>query len=59
MTSLLAGHSLAEKYKDHGLKGEFVDYRECHIETDWLLIYKLTRSEIYFVRTGTHADLFG
>lgn len=59
MSSLIEEHKLAEKYKDHDLRGEFTDYRECHIESDWLLIYKLHLSEIYFARTGTHSDLFG
>lgn len=59
IASLVGGRSLPAKYKDHPLKGEFIDYRECHIEPDWLLIYKLRPSEIFFVRTGTHSDLFG
>ncbi len=59
MTLLVEGHVLAEKHKDHPLAGNFADYRECHIEPDWLLIYKLNPSKIYFVRTGTHSDLFG
>jgi len=59
MTLLTEDRPLPEKYKEHALKGEFEGYRECHIESDWLLIYKLDPSEIYFVRTGTHSDLFG
>lgn len=59
IASLVGGRPLPVKYKDHSLKGEFIDYRECHIEPDWLLIYKLRPSEISFVRTGTHSDLFG
>ena len=59
MEILVEGQLLPEKYKDHQLRGEFEDYRECHIEPDWLLIYKSNSSEIYFTRTGTHADLFG
>ena len=58
MTLLIEERSLAERYKDHFLEGSFSDYRECHIEPDWLLIYKLYSSEILFVRTGTHSDLF-
>lgn len=34
-------------------------YKECHIESDWLLIYKQTDDELRLDRTGTHADLFG
>ena len=46
------------KNRNHKLKGEFNDYCECHIEPDWLLMYKKTKTEIIFVRTGTHSDLF-
>ena len=59
MALIVEEHALAEKHKDHPLSGSFSDYRECHMEPDWLLIYKLTSSSVYFVRTGTHADLFG
>ena len=44
--------------KDHKLIGNYKGRRECHIEPDWLLIYKTTGSEIIFERMGTHSDLF-
>lgn len=47
------------KNKDHKLSGDYSGYRECHIEPDWLLIYKQTDTELKLDRTGTHADLFG
>lgn len=47
------------KSKDHNLSGNYSGYRECHIEPDWLLIYKQTDDELRLDRTGTHADLFG
>ncbi len=50
---------LPEKYRDHNLIGNYAGYRECHIEPDWLLIYKQTDDELQLARTGTHADLFG
>ena len=59
LAALVGGHLLPAKYQDHSLRGPFTGYRECHIEPDWLLIYKTSESEIRFVRTGTHADLFG
>lgn len=40
------------------LSGSYVGRRECHIEPDWLLIYKIVEKEIIFERTGTHSDLF-
>jgi mRNA interferase YafQ len=46
------------KMKDHLLKGNFKDRRECHLEPDGLLIYRLDENRIIFERTGTHADLF-
>ena len=49
---------LPPKNKDHKLKGNYRGFRECHIEPDWLLIYKTTKSELILVRTGTHSDLF-
>ncbi|MBR1753418.1 type II toxin-antitoxin system YafQ family toxin [bacterium] len=51
---------LPEKYKDHALIGNYKGYRECHIEPDWLLIYKIENDILTLVlsRTGTHGDLF-
>jgi mRNA interferase YafQ len=49
---------LPPRYKDHPLSGDWKPHRECHIAPDWLLIYKLDRSDLYLVRTGTHSDLF-
>lgn len=46
------------KNRNHKLKGNYIGYWECHIELDWLLIYKLTKKELILIRTGTHADLF-
>ena len=56
--TLIGGEQLSEKFNDHKLEGEYVKYRECHVEPDWLLIYKLDGENIYFARTGTHSDLF-
>jgi mRNA interferase YafQ len=46
------------KNRNHKLSGEFRDSWECHIEPNWLLIYRKTATEIIFVRTGSHSDLF-
>jgi mRNA interferase YafQ len=56
--SLVAADKLASKYRDHQLKGLLKDCRECHIEPDWLLIYRIEGSELCLVRTGSHSDLF-
>ena len=51
---------LPAKYKDHPLKGNFVNCRECHITPDWLLIYEKTEDKLYLylTRTETHSDLY-
>ena len=55
---LIAGKPLNQKNRDHILIGKYLGRRECHIEPDWLLIYKLHDTVITFERTGTHSDLF-
>jgi mRNA interferase YafQ len=61
MQKLINEEGLQPKHRDHTLTGDFKDRRECHIEPDWLLIYKINRKErvIIFERTGSHADIFG
>ena len=49
---------LGPEWLDHPLKGDWSDHRECHIGGDFLLIYRVERDRIAFVRAGTHADLF-
>jgi mRNA interferase YafQ len=44
--------------RDHRLMGDWKGWRECHIQPDWLLIYRTTDTEVLLARTGTHADLF-
>lgn len=46
------------RYRNHKLIGNFKDRWECHIEPDWLLIYKLSTDELVLERTGSHSDLF-
>ena len=58
MMALVKEDPLPAKNHDHPLQGDYKNYRECHIEPDWLLIYKIESGSIYFVRTGTHSDLF-
>ena len=55
---LINEEQLPQSCKDHRLIGNFKGRRECYIEPDWLLIYKITESIIIFERTGSHADLF-
>ncbi|MDR0432585.1 MAG: type II toxin-antitoxin system YafQ family toxin [Bifidobacteriaceae bacterium] len=58
---LLGGAKLPPELKDHSLGGGYSGHRECHIEPDWLLIYRVSDDEsmLTAVRTGSHSDLFG
>jgi len=56
--ALLAGEAPDAIHRDHQLVGDYTGRRECHIESDWLLIYKMEKTRIIFERMGTHADLF-
>jgi len=55
---LAQGDPLPPRYRDHKLKGVFQDRRECHIEPDLLLIYKVEDDRIVMERLGSHAELF-
>ena len=46
------------KFRDHPLIGNYKSRRECHIEPNWLLIYKKKMGALILERTGTHSDLF-
>lgn len=58
---LAMGETLPDKYRDHALTGNWVGHRECHIQPDWLLIYRIEKSVLVLElsATGTHSDLFG
>ena len=56
--NLVNENPLDTKQRDHNLIGSYKGRRECHIEPNWLLIYKITGREKIFERTGTHSDLF-
>lgn len=56
------GERLLPKYHDHALSDsrKYKDCRECHIEPDWLLVYRIDHGELILVlvETGSHSDLF-
>ena len=58
ITHLSEGKPLADKHRDHPLGGNWGGFRECHLQSDWLLIYTLTPDTLTLVRTGTHSELF-
>lgn len=55
---LMNGEPIPETFKDHPLVGNWNGYRELHLETDFLFVYRLTESELFGQRLGTHSDLF-
>ena len=55
---ILKGEKLEQRHRDHPLVGVYGDCRECHVEPDWLLIYRMTDTVVILIRTGAHADLF-
>ena len=61
LDSLANERPLSKSANDHQLSGNMSDFRECHIEPDWLLVYRLENNELILIatETGTHSDLFG
>lgn len=61
VNSISKGKTLDEKYKDHKLVGNFNNYRECHIGSDFLLVYKIEKDKLILIlyRAGTHSEIFG
>lgn len=60
VTALARQEKLDDKYRDHNLTGDYRGFRECHIEPDWLLVYRVNDQalELFLFRTGSHSDLF-
>ena len=61
VSHLANGEALDSKFRDHPLTGSWASHRECHIQPDWLLIYRITENVLVLTlaRTGSHSDLFG
>lgn len=58
LRSLISEEELDPIHREHKLTGNWLGRRDCHIESDWLLIYKMEDDRIIFERTGSHSDLF-
>ncbi|MFO7682193.1 MAG: type II toxin-antitoxin system YafQ family toxin [Chloroflexota bacterium] len=56
---LAAAEPLDVRYRDHALVGNWRGFHECHLQPDWLLIYRVEEDELQLARTGSHAELFG
>lgn len=58
LTLLVEGKLIPASYKDHPLKGTWQGFRDLHIESDWLLLYRIEGDDLRLARKGTHADVF-
>ena len=60
VNTLASNQRLEKRYHDHSLTGNLSGFRECHIDLDWLLVYRIDREELILLlfRTGTHSDIF-
>ena len=60
LQTLREEQALEEKYHDHALTSNYIGFRECHIQPDWLLVYAINKEELILTasRTGSHSDLF-
>ncbi len=56
--ALQSGEVLSPRHSPHRLSGQWSEYWECHIESDWLLIWGYDNEVLVLVRSGTHTDLF-
>jgi len=55
---LMRGEKLPAKCRDHSLHGRWKNYRDCHIQSDWLVIYRIHDDDLILIRTGSHSELF-
>lgn len=58
ISSLQRGETLDTRYVDHGLIGDKLGYRDCHVKPDLVLIYKIDSNILKLARIGSHSELF-
>jgi len=56
--TISTGDPLESRHHDHPLSGKWTGSRDCHVEPDWVLIYRIDGDSLYLERTGSHSDLF-
>ena len=54
---IMTDSKLEEKYRDHSLSGIWMGSRDCHVEPDWILVYRVNTESLFLERTGSHSDL--
>ncbi len=59
VSTIAKSEALEDRHRDHALSGEWSGSRDCHIEPDWILIYRADGESLFLERTGSHSDLFG
>ena len=58
VSAIARSEALGERHRDHALSGKWSGSRDCHIEPDWILIYRVDGENLFLERTGSHSDLF-
>lgn len=58
INTLVARQTLETRYRDHPLSGNWKGYRDCHLEPNWVLIYKVNEDILTLARMGSHSELF-
>jgi mRNA interferase YafQ len=58
VSAIANSESLEDRHRDHALSGNWSGSRDCHIEPDWILIYRVDGEFLFLERTGSHSDLF-
>ena len=58
VSAIANSEALEERHRDHALSGNSSGSRDCHIEPDWILIYRVDDGHLFLERTGSHSDLF-
>ena len=58
VSAIANSEALQERHRDHALSGHWSGSRDCHIEPDWILIYRVDEEYLFLERTGSHSDVF-
>jgi mRNA interferase YafQ len=58
VSAIANSETLEERHRDHALSGNWTGSRDCHVEPDWILIYRVDGDYLFLERTGSHSDLF-